>query len=339
MAARHRLSGVKKPDEIGRLLLAWYARGHRDLPWRNTRDPYTILVSEIMLQQTRAQAVIPYYRRFLERFPTVTALAAAAEDDVLALWSGLGYYSRARNLRLAAQRIDAAGGFPRDYDSIRALPGIGDYTAAAVGSIAFDLPFAVLDGNVLRVVARVTNDTSDISSGRTRERFREVAQQWLDLREPGLFNQALMELGATVCLPRAPHCAACPVSLFCEAYKTGRQRELPVKRSPPAALRLLVQVAVVEKKGLVLLRQRSAGASLMPGFWELPAPEDLPGWRAGKTAGTFRHTITNHLYTITVLSGKISRIPAGFRWRRRNLLTAIPLTTISRKALRLSISD
>src|SRR5215471_5678052 len=162
MAARSRV--------IGRLLLAWYARGHRALPWRETRDPYAIWVSEIMLQQTRAQAVIPYYQRFLERFPTVAALAAAREDDVLALWSGLGYYSRARNLRLAAQLIIAAGGFPRDYDGIRALPGIGDYTAAAVGSIAFDLPFAVLDGNVLRVVARVTNDAADISASVTRQR-------------------------------------------------------------------------------------------------------------------------------------------------------------------------
>src|ERR1022692_3572726 len=175
-------------NNVGSLLLAWYARGHRDLPWRHTRDPYSIWVSEIMLQQTRAQAVIPYYRRFLERFPAIAALAAAAEDDVLALWSGLGYYSRARNLRRAAQQIAAAGGFPRDFAGLRALPGIGDYTAAAVGS------------NVLRVVARVTNDAGDISAGRTRERFREIAQQWLDPREPGQFNQALMELGATVCL-------------------------------------------------------------------------------------------------------------------------------------------
>src|SRR6185369_2885080 len=149
--------------------------------------------------QTRAQAVIPYYHRFLDRFPTVESLAAAAEDDVLALWSGLGYYSRARNLRLAAQQIAATGGFPRDYDAIRALPGIGDYTAAAIASIAFNLPHAVLDGNVLRVVARVENDAADIGSGRTRERFRAVAQSWLDSRQPGLFNQALMELGATVC--------------------------------------------------------------------------------------------------------------------------------------------
>ena len=198
---------------IGRLLLAWYARGHRDLPWRDTRDPYRIWVSEIMLQQTRAQAVIPYYHRFLERFPSVEALAAAAEDEVLALWSGLGYYSRARNLRLAARQIVDSGGFPRSYEGIRGLPGIGDYTAAAVASIAFDLPYAVLDGNVLRVVARVANDAADISAARTRERFRAMAQGWLDAAiEPGHFNQALMELGATVCLPRKPLCLVCPLA-------------------------------------------------------------------------------------------------------------------------------
>jgi A/G-specific adenine glycosylase len=156
-----------------KLLLAWYRRSHRDLPWRQTTDPYRIWVSEIMLQQTRVQAAIPYYRRFIDRFPTVEALAAAAEQDVLTLWAGLGYYSRARNLRRAAQQVVAAGGFPRDYAAIRALPGIGDYTAAAIASIVFQLPYAAVDGNVLRVVARVENDAADIASpGCRRARFR-----------------------------------------------------------------------------------------------------------------------------------------------------------------------
>src|SRR5215469_2782403 len=168
MAARDRV--------IAKRLVEWYRRGHRDLPWRATSDPYRIWISEIMLQQTRAQAVIPYYERFLKRFPTVEALAAAAEPDVLAAWSGLGYYSRARNLRRAAQQITADGGFPRDYEGLRALPGIGDYTAAAIASIAFTLPHAVLDGNVMRVVARMENDASDIGAARTRERFRGIAQ-------------------------------------------------------------------------------------------------------------------------------------------------------------------
>src|ERR1051325_9770915 len=221
--------GVAAGHRIAGLLGAWYARGHRDLPWRPTAGPYRIWVSEIMLQQTRAQAVIPYYERFLQRFPTVEALAAAAEDVVLTQWSGLGYYSRARNLRRAAQAVVESGGFPREYAAIRALAGIGDYTAAAIASMAFQLPHAVLDGNVLRVVARVENDAADIAYARTRERFRATAQSWLVPRDPGRFNQALMELGATVCLPRNPLCLVCPVAACCRAREEGTAAQLPVK--------------------------------------------------------------------------------------------------------------
>jgi A/G-specific adenine glycosylase len=329
MVARNRL--------ISRLLLDWYARGHRDLPWRNTRDPYAIWVSEIMLQQTRAQAVIPYYERFLERFPNVTVLAAAAEDDVLALWSGLGYYSRARNLRVAAQRIAAAGGFPRDYDGIRALPGIGDYTAAAVGSIAFDLPFAVVDGNVLRVVARVSNDASDISAGRTRERFREIAQQWLDPRDPGHFNQALMELGATVCLPRNPLCLVCPLTRCCRARQEGTTAQVPVKLRKTEPIRLAGVLLVVRNRGSVLLRQRATTASRMAGFWDLPAPEDLPTARLGARIGEIRHTITHHHYRLEVRSATAA-LPGreGFRWFPIAQLAEIPFSTTARKALQLA---
>jgi A/G-specific adenine glycosylase len=335
MAARHRLkTGVK---EIGRLLLAWYARGHRELPWRDTRDPYRIWVSEVMLQQTRAQAVIPYYGRFLERFPTVAALAAASEDDVLALWSGLGYYSRARNLRLAAKQISAAGGFPRDYARLRALPGIGDYTAAAVGSIAFDLPFAVLDGNVLRVVARVENDASDISAGRTRERFREIAQQWLDPRQPGHFNQALMELGATVCLPRHPLCLVCPLAAGCQARQEGTAAQLPVKLRKTTPIRLGGVLLVVRNRGRILLRQRGAAVRRMAGFWDLPAPEDLPAAKTGERLGEIRHTITHHHYRLEVRSATVSLAAGdGFRWFTIAQLAEIPISTTARKALLLA---
>ena len=324
-------------NHVSRLLLAWYARGHRDLPWRHSRDPYAIWVSEIMLQQTRAQAVIPYYRRFLARFPTVAALAAAAEDDVLALWSGLGYYSRARNLRRAAQQIATAGGFPRDYDAIRALPGIGDYTAAAIGSIAFDLPFAVLDGNVLRVVARVTNDASDISAGRTRARFREIAQQWMDPRQPGHFNQALMELGATVCLPRHPLCLVCPLAACCRARQEGTAAQLPVKLRKTAPVRLNGVLLVVRHRGRILLRRRDAAASRMAGFWDLPAPEDLPAAKLGARIGEIRHTITHHHYTLEV-RGATAGLPdrEGFRWFPIAQLTEIPFSTTARKALHLA---
>ena len=318
-------------------LINWYRRERRELPWRGTGDPYRILVSEVMLQQTRAQTVIPYYERFLERFPDVKTLAEAREAEVLTYWSGLGYYSRARNLQKAARAIVAATRFPSDYDGIRELPGVGPYTAAAVASIAFNGPHAVVDGNVLRVIARLSDDGADIASPRTRARFQQIADQWLDHRDPGQFNQAMMELGATVCLPRAPRCPLCPLAQFCDGRKAGRQHELPVKKSKAAPRHIQIQVAIIEKKGAVLLRQRPASASLMAGFWELPAPEDLPSWQALDTVGSFRHTITQHHYTVTVLSGTVLRIPPGFRWRRASL-DRIPLTTVARKALRLITS-
>jgi A/G-specific adenine glycosylase len=337
MAARHRVKPAPAGHNVSRLLLAWYARNHRDLPWRHTRDPYPVWVSEIMLQQTRAQAVIPYYHRFLARFPTVEALAAAAEDDVLALWSGLGYYSRARNLRLAAQRIAAGGGFPRDYAALRALPGIGDYTAAAIGSIAFDLPFTVLDGNVLRVVARVSNDASDISAARTRAAFREIAQQWLDPRQPGHFNQALMELGATVCLPRHPLCPVCPLAACCRARQEGTAAQLPVKLRQTAPVSLAGTLLVVRHRGRILLRQRHAAASRMAGFWELPSPEDLPAATLGARIGEIRHTITHHHYTLEVRAATAT-LPRrnGFQWFPIAQLTRIPFSTTARKALHLA---
>lgn len=345
MAARHRVEpaqpgkGKRTPggSQISRLLLAWYGRGHRDLPWRHTRDPYAIWVSEIMLQQTRAQAVIPYYHRFLARFPAIEALAASAEDDVLALWSGLGYYSRARNLRLAAQRIATAGGFPRDYAAIRALPGIGDYTAAAIGSIAFDLPFAVLDGNVLRVVARVANDAGDISAGRTRARFREIAQQWLDPRQPGPFNQALMELGATVCVPRNPLCLVCPLAGCCRARQEGATAQVPVKLRKTAPVHLSGVLLLVRHRGRILLRQRDAATRRMAGFWDLPTPEDLPAAKLGARIGQIRHTITHHHYTLEVRRATVGLPePDGFRWFTIPQLDEIPYSTTARKALYLA---
>jgi A/G-specific adenine glycosylase len=267
-------------------------------------------------------------------------LASAGEEEVLTLWSGLGYYTRARNLLRAARQMVAAGGFPRDYDDIRALPGVGGSTAAAIASMAFQLPYAVVDGNVLRVVARVENDAADIASPRTRERFRVVAQGWLDPRHPGLFNQALMELGATVCLPGKPKCRVCPVSSLCGARESGTVLELPVKLRKTRPVRIAGALLVVRKGRSILLRQREAGARRMAGFWDLPAPEDLPGSRTGARLGEFRHTITHHHYTFTVLAG-VARRPAGpanlqFRWFDPAALTEIPLSTTARKALKLA---
>jgi len=317
-------------------LLDWYAAHQRDLPWRRTRDPYRIWVSEIMLQQTRAEAVIPYYQRFLDRFPSVAALAAATLDEVLGSWSGLGYYSRARLLHQAARLID--GAFPRRYQAIRDLPGVGDYTAAAISSIAFGLPYAVLDGNVMRVVARLTGDPADIGASRTRARFRGMAQQWLDPRRPGEFNQALMELGATVCLPRAPRCGICPLAALCAARQEGRQSQLPVKLPPPAPVKMAMEVAIVERRGRLLLWRRAADAPRLGGFWELPSLEQLPEAGGLPVIGTFRHTITHHHYQVTVRAGSLApgaRAVRPLHWVPLETLPSLPLSTTARKALRL----
>jgi A/G-specific adenine glycosylase len=331
MAARHRVAA-----SIGDLLAAWYRAGHRDLPWRRTSDPYRIWVSEIMLQQTRAPAVIPYYERFLARFPTVESLADASENDVLALWSGLGYYARARNLRRAAREIVTRAEFPRAYDAIRALPGIGDYTAAAIASIAFGEPHAVVDGNVLRVAARLENDASDIASARTRERFRDLVQGWLGGHNPGEFNQALMELGATVCLPKNPLCLLCPVAALCRAQAAGTAGELPVKLRKTTPVRLEGVLLVVRSGGRVLLRQREAGLRRMAGFWDLPTPDDLPGARPGAPLGEIRHTITHHHYTLAVQLARARSPGDGFRWLHPRQFASIPLSTTARKALKLA---
>jgi A/G-specific adenine glycosylase len=327
MAARHRLSAS------ARRLIAWYEAGHRDLPWRNTDDPYRIWISEIMLQQTRAQAVIPYYERFLRRFPTVEALAAAVEDEVLTLWAGLGYYSRARNLWRAAQQIIEDGSFPRDYDGLRALPGVGDYTAAAIASIAFALPHAVLDGNVMRVVARRENDPADIGSTRTRERFRKVAQSWMNPKRAGAFNQAMMELGATICLPKNPLCKACPLSSGCAALEAGTVAQLPVKLRRMQPVKIEETLLIVRRNGRFLLRQREADASRMAGFWDLPTPNDLPNANVKRRLGEFRHTITHHHYRFTVVAAA-ARVPKGqFRWFNAAEMESVPLSTTARKAL------
>ena len=322
-------------NRIGATLRRWYERGHRKLPWRATTDPYRIWVSEIMLQQTRAQAVIPYYERFLKRFPTVESLAASEEEEVLTLWAGLGYYSRARNLRRAAQQVADSGGFPREFDALRALPGIGDYTAAAIASIAFHLPHAVVDGNVLRVVARHENDAADIGSARTRERFREIAQSWLDRPHPGVFNQAMMELGATVCLPRNPLCHDCPLAPGCEALAAGTVAQLPVKLGRKEPVRIEGTLLIVRRRGRLLLRQREPDVRLMAGFWDLPTPADLPSARIGHCFGEIRHSITHHQYTLQVAAATV-RVPKGpFRWFADEELTQVPLSTTARKALNL----
>jgi A/G-specific adenine glycosylase len=328
---------VSAPRAFSRALLAWYRRGHRDLPWRRTADPYRIWLSEIMLQQTRVQAAIPYYERFLARFPNLAALAAAEEPEALALWSGLGYYSRARNLLRAAKAIAAAGAFPRDYAGIRALPGVGDYTAAAVASIAFNLPHAAVDGNVLRVAARVRNDAADIGAPRTRARLGTSAEEWLDPLHPGEFNQALMELGATVCLPREPRCAACPVRALCAAHEAGTARALPVKLRRAEPVQVECELLVARKGRRVLLRKTAATARRLAGFWTLPSPEDAPALRAGETLGEFRHSIVNHRFLVRVRDAAApAALPRDYAWFSARQLAEAPLATAARKALRIA---
>jgi len=319
-----------------RLLLAWYQTARRELPWRATRDPWRILLSEVLLQQTRVSAVVPYYDRIVERYPTPAALAAAPEADFLALWSGLGYYARARNLRRAATAIAERGSFPETYDEIRALPGVGDYTAAAVASIAFSLPHAVLDGNVIRVLSRLTAERGDVASSPVRVRLLETAQRLLDPRRPGDFNQALMELGATLCLPRTPQCLLCPLHEHCEARALGIQNELPVKLRKRDAVKLAVELLLVEKQGRILLRQRGSHESRLAGFWELPEARLLPAAARLERLGSFRHSITNSDYTIEVWSAALVKAPKGFRWIKNSTLAALPLATTARKALELA---
>lgn len=317
-----------------RELIAWYERNGRDLPWRRTQDPYAILLSEIMLQQTRVAAVLPYYERFLKRYPTAADLATAPEEQVLSMWSGLGYYSRARNLMRAAQQIHAAGAFPQTYERIRALAGVGDYTAAAVSSIAFSLPRAVLDGNVLRVISRLNNDPSDIGSAATRRRTQQHADSLLDHQRPALFNQAIMELGATVCLPKQPQCQRCPVAKHCEGRRAGRQNELPVKLRNGVTHRVERTLLVVPKDDAFLMWQRPADSAKLAGFWELPEPEHLPRSKPGDALGEFRHAITNHQYLFRVVQTSVSRVPRGFAWVADGA-DGYPVSTTARKAISL----
>jgi A/G-specific adenine glycosylase len=325
------------PDwaEIRRRLLAWYRKHRRDLPWRRTGDPYRIWISEIMLQQTRVAAVLPYYARFLARFPDVQALAEAGEQELLAAWAGLGYYSRARNLQKAAKSIVERGEFPRDHSSIGELPGVGDYTAAAVSSIAFGLPHAVLDGNVARVLSRLAPELGDIKSETVRKRLRAFAELLLDRKRPGEFNQALMELGATVCVPKRPLCERCPIRQHCEALKQGLQNQLPMRGARPSADQRGKKLLVIERADKILFWQRPAKSSRLAKFWELPEREQLPRATVTDHAGVFRHTIVNTTYLVEVCRATIGSRPNGFRWLAKGSLEDVPVSTTAKKALAL----
>jgi A/G-specific adenine glycosylase len=292
------------------------------LPWRRDRDPYRVWLSEIMLQQTRVAAVIDHYERFLRRFPSIEKLASAREASVLAAWSGLGYYRRARMLHAAAKKIVKEHGrkFPEEAEDLRALPGIGRYTATAIASIAFAEPVAVVDGNVERVLQRVRGKNL------AGEDLWRVAEELLSRQRPGDFNQAMMELGAIVCLPRQPQCLLCPVSDLCatrgELHKPGKGTR-QTKRE--------IHYALACRNGSIFLVQRPKTATLMPGMWELPETAGANGTNA--TWLTLRHSITVTDYVVRVLR---SPAPEGLegRWVRKSRVATLPLTGLARKILR-----
>ena len=348
-------------------LLSWFRQFHRDLPWRRTNDPYRIWVSEIMLQQTRVAAVIPYYQRFLERFPDVQILASAPEGEVLRLWSGLGYYGRARNLQNAAQQIVARHGgvFPENLADVLALPGIGPYTAAAILSIAFGERLAVLDGNVARVLARLGAIRDDVRIPRNWQQLQATADEYLDPKSPGEWNQAMMELGATLCTPKSPQCLLCPVNSFCEGRKQGIAESLPEKRKKRATLKVTLASAVfADKNGWTLLLPPPKGPVdgplddyipvLASNLWHFPTVS-VHGDASAKLrahlrklllsgsallrlapAGEVRHTVTYRAITITpfrINVGKLPRIPGAERVPLHDV-TALPVSNLTRKVAR-----
>lgn len=276
-------------------LLNWYAEYGRDLPWRRTRDPYAIWLSEIILQQTRIAQGQAYWERFMACFPNVETLAAASEDEVLRLWQGLGYYSRGRNLLAAARQIVARGGFPDTLAEIRALKGVGDYTAAAIGSIAFGLPAAVLDGNVYRVLARFYGISTPVGSTAAKKAFTELAQALLPPDRPGDFNQALMDFGALQCTPQNPQCLTCPLATRCEALRSGRTALLPIRKPAVAVQTRRFHYVYIRYRGCVAFRRRGPG-DIWQGLWEpyLEEGEEVRGFPGMKRLRSgVRHQLTH----------------------------------------------
>ena len=299
-------------------LTAWFSENHRALPWRSSYDPYQVWISEIMLQQTQVETVVPYFERWMAAFPDVAALAAADEQSVLSLWSGLGYYSRARNLMEAAKVVarEHGGAVPPDYEALRSLPGIGQYTAGAILSIAFNKPFPVVDGNVRRVLSRVNGWEDDIP-----RRLWDAADDLVRRAEPRLINQAIMELGATVCSFKAPRCLVCPVQNACVAYKTGKQLEIPPVKKRPETVRVQLFAVVQESDGRVLMKPSK-------GLWEFPMFNELPPG-ALTHSGACRHTITHHRLDVHVYKGTLESTE-GFEWQE---FRAVPVSSLMRKIL------
>ena len=296
------------PEGLKEKLCAWYDAGHRDLPWRQDREPYHVWLSEIMLQQTRVEAVKGYYARFLTELPTIAALADCPPDRLTKLWEGLGYYSRVRNLQKAAKIImeESGGVFPKTYDAVRALPGIGDYTAGAILSIAFGQAVPAVDGNVLRLAARITGSRLDVLDAKNRKIFRSWMAAAMSQERPGAYNQALMDLGATVCLPSgAPLCGDCPAGDFCIARQEGCQARLPV-RSPKREKRTEHLTVFLLRRGTAAALRQRPDTGLLAGLWEYPhvpgalteaeAARQLQMWGVSPTKWT-KKLSARHIFT------------------------------------------
>jgi A/G-specific adenine glycosylase len=359
MTGKRRRSGRSLPAEsiaaFQESLLGWYARHRRDLPWRRTPTPYRIWVSEIMLQQTRVRTVLPYYERFLKRFPDVKSLARASESEVLELWAGLGYYSRARNLLRAAVRIvnDHRGRFPGTMEELRSLPGIGRYTAGAILSIAFNKPMPIVDGNVRRLICRLLG----ITGRRDEEFFWHQATAWILTGRASDFNQAVMELGALVCLPSRPLCMECPVRNLCMTGKRGNAGRIPLPRPKRESQSVLFTLLLLECRERLLL-SKTHGADFIPGEWGLPATAvgtaDAARPAAARLAqaalrrrvslaeaGTLSHAITYRSIRVHVFHAALggdARLPvprSGYRWVGRAEAARLLTSSLYRKALRL----
>lgn len=304
-------------------LLQWFKNNGRSLPWRETKDAYAIWLSEVILQQTRIVQGMSYWERFMAKWPTVNDLAAATEDEVLKAWQGLGYYSRARNLHTAAQQVVELDGFPQTFKELKTLKGVGDYTAAAIASIAFGEPVAVVDGNVYRVLSRYYGIDTPIDSTEGKKEFQALAQSLLPINEPADYNEAIMDFGATQCTPNSPHCSACPLCETCVAFREQRINELPVKSKKVKQRERHFTYLCIEYEGKIAIHQRGAG-DIWQGLWEFPQEEQLASSEdsAWKTEAQLLQKGVKHILTHQILLADIylwqptrrPQLPSEFIW-------------------------
>ena len=312
-------------NQFRRALFDWYSTNGRDLPWRRTRDPYRILVSEFMLQQTQVATVLPYYEKWARRFPTFSALAVASESDVLHAWQGLGYYARARNLRATAKLVvDHGGSFPKDIEQMRKLPGVGKYTAHAVATFAFDQPVPIVEANTSRVLSRLFDLRVSIDSASGLQKLWARAAKLVPRKQAAIFNSALLDLGALVCLKRNPRCGICPVKGFCRAKSPEL---LPIKRSRPPMKKLVERHSLIMKDGKLLLKK---SLKRWRGMWTLPS---LNGHGTGRAIYTAVFPFTNHQITLQIFPGRVRKMDKQYRWFSKREVESTPIPSPHRRAL------